>query len=131
MTIRRILGFTWFYLLAFITATIIISMEVDVGGLVNALSFPTVLATVLLALLIGLAAVPSLFLFRRQRWASGVLVALGAGVAVWGVLLMLQTTTASLTLRETLQLLPQAILISGGWTLLVSFPAALFLSNHQ
>jgi hypothetical protein len=125
--IRHILGFAWFYLLAFITATVIISMDADLGSMANALSLPNLLAVVLFSLLVALLAVPSLLFFYRQRWILGVFLAVIAAIAAWGILLVLQTPDAQLTTREIIILLPRAILIMGGWTLLVSLPAALLM----
>ncbi|MBE9097976.1 hypothetical protein [Vacuolonema iberomarrocanum] len=125
--IRHILGFAWFYLLAFITATVIISMDADVGSMANALSLPNLPAVVLFSLLVALLAAPSLLFFYRQRWILGVFLAVSAAIAAWGILLVLQTPDAQLTTREIVTLLPRAILIMGGWTLLVSLPAALLM----
>lgn len=128
---RRVLGFLWFYLLAFTTAIVVISTDADMGSLASTLSLPNLPAIILLSLLIALAAVPSLIWFYQRKWSLGILVALIAGVVVWGAILTVQTTTSPLTIREGINLLPTVILICGGWMVLVSLPAALLLSREQ
>ena len=128
--VRHALGFAWFYLLAFITATIIISADADVGSVTEALSLPTLLTVIVFSLLVALLAVPSLIFFYRRQWALGVLLAVIGALATWGILLLLQTPDAQMTPREVLGFLPRAILIMGGWTLLISLPAALLMRRE-
>ena len=127
LRVRRILGFSWFYLLIFLTTALLISADPQVENFENALALSMFPAIFLFSIPLALVAIPSLLLFLRRQWSLGVTVAIASGVILWWGLLMLQTTTAQLTLGETLSLLPQAILILGGWTILVSLSTALLV----
>ena len=131
LPVRNLLGFTWFYLLAFITATVLISSDASVGHLARVLSLSTTPATLLILLLLILAALPSLILFCQWRWGLAILVALIAGVISWGVILVFQAIAAPLTIRESLDVLLGIFYILVGWIALVSLPAALFLTSTR
>ena len=125
--IRQFLGFTWFYALAFITATVIIATDADIGSLTNALLRPNLPTVIVVSLLVVVVAAPSLLCFRRRQWGRGSMFALIAAIVAWGVMLVLQTTASPLTIQAAISLLPRVALAMGGWTILVALPAALLM----
>ncbi|MBE7379897.1 MAG: hypothetical protein F6J95_000620 [Leptolyngbya sp. SIO1E4] len=127
LRVRRILGFSWFYLLIFFTAALLISADPQVNNFENALAPSNLPAIFLFSLPMILTVLPSLVLFRQRRWGLGIVAAIASGIVFWGALQMLQTTAAQLTLGEALSLLPQVMLVFGVWTIVVSLPAALLL----
>ena len=66
--VRRILGVSWFYLLIFLTAALLISADPQVENFENALALSLFPAIFLFSLPIVLAVLPSLLLFLRRRW---------------------------------------------------------------
>ncbi|MEO0868424.1 MAG: hypothetical protein AAFY17_08235 [Cyanobacteria bacterium J06642_11] len=127
--IRHILGFAWFYLLAFATASVVISTDADVDSLANALTLPNLPTVIVFSFLFALLAVPTLIFFYRRQWRYGLIFALVAALVFWGIVLAQQTTTSPLTLSEALSLLPRIIGMLGGWTVLAALPAALLLNG--
>ncbi|MEM6521237.1 MAG: hypothetical protein AAF892_08475 [Cyanobacteria bacterium P01_D01_bin.71] len=130
LRIRHILGFAWFYLLAFVAAAVVVSTDANVGSLVNALLPSNLSSVIVFSLPIALLAVPTLVFFYRRQWLYGVVLAVVAAIVSWGVMLGLQTTVSPLTIGEVISLLPRVILVLGGWTLLVAFPAALLMNRN-
>ena len=126
LQIRRMLGFGWFYSLAFATAAVVVSTDADIGGLKSALAYSNLPTVVAVSIPVVLMAVPSFLLFLRQRWCLGSIAALVLGVIFWGMLKVWQAPL-SISNRELLTLLPRLVMLLGGWTILVSLPAALFL----
>ncbi|MEO1402323.1 MAG: hypothetical protein AAFV72_13920 [Cyanobacteria bacterium J06635_1] len=125
--VRHILGFSWFYLLAFSTAAVVISTDASVGGLGTVLSFANLPLVFLFSLPIALAASPSLVFFYQRQWGVAIAIALIASVILWAAMQILQTTSSPLTISEVLGFLPRVVLVLGGWTILVSLPAALLM----
>ncbi|MEM8808487.1 MAG: hypothetical protein AAGF01_20920 [Cyanobacteria bacterium P01_G01_bin.38] len=127
LRVRHILGFSWFYLLVFATAALVISTDASIGSLGSVLSFSKLPLVFFFSLPIALAAAPSLVLFYQRQWGMAIAIAIVASVILWAAMQILQTTSSPLTFREVLSFLPQVVLVLGGWTVLVSLPAALLL----
>ena len=124
-TVRRDLGFLWFYLLSFFTTAVLISGDREIGSLQKALSshLPGVF---LFSIPVALIAIVPFVLFRRGRWLYGSLATLACGVSASGLLYSWQVNAPVPTIREW----ALAIAIVSGWLALIAFPAG-FLAVKQ
>ena len=129
LRLRHILGFSWFYLLAFATAAVVISTDASMGDLGTVLSLSNLPIVFIFSLPVALAALPSLIFFCQRQWGVAIAIAIFASIILWTVIQILQTTSSPLTVREALGFLPKVVLVLGGWTVLVSLPAALLLGT--
>jgi hypothetical protein len=122
--IWRSLGFSWFCLLSMLTASIIVSMDYEIGSLKSALTthFPS---TVFVAILIALTAVWPLMMFKKGQWVRGMVTVSAMGIISHVVLQIWVSSSTLSTIQESLLF----VVVAGICWTLIALPSALFLSR--